>query len=186
MEIEELSVYLKEGNLHKKAKEQLYWPNVWNMYIEETTSVYNCLTTKEALVRMISEVNFKNRSQASSCEELGVWIRVGDICYIDFGINYINEAGFQHFGVILAIRNNKVLVVPMTSNVKAYRDAQGNDGKGHLMAIGKIEGMHRESTLFLNDSKFINSARIIDVKAHISTNSELFKKIKQRFHEMIG
>lgn len=185
MEIEELSSYLKEGNLDRKAKEQGYWQDIWQMYVQESSKIYGCLSTKEALVRLISEVNFKNRAQAVSCEELGVWIRVGDICYIDFGINYINEAGFQHFGIIMCIKNNKVLVVPMTSNEKTYREAQEKGIKPHLMPIGKIEGMYRESTLFLNDSKFINSARIIDVKAHIPPTSELFKEIKQRFHELI-
>ena len=186
MEITELSTYLKEGNLHKKVKEQVYWRNVWDMYVAETESIYSHLTTKEAMVRMISEINFRNRSQASSCEDLGVWIRVGDICYIDFGINYINEAGFQHFGIILAIVNNKVLVTPMTSNEKAYQVSQIRNMKAHLMPIGKVDGMYRESTLFLNDSKFINSARIIDVKAHIPIQSTLFKDIKKRFHELVG
>lgn len=186
MEIEELSIYLKDSDLDKKVHEQSYWANIWDMHVRESTSAYSCLSTKEALTRLISEENFKNRARAMSCEELGVWIRVGDICYIDFGINYINEAGFQHFGIILCIKNNKVLVVPMTSNKRAYRDASENNSKWHLMAIGKIDGMHQESTLFLNDSKFISSARIIDVKAHIPPKSKLFCEIKQRFHDLIG
>ncbi|MDQ0363170.1 hypothetical protein [Breznakia pachnodae] len=186
MEITKLSTYLKEGDLDKKVKEQEYWRSVWDMYVEETESIYSHLTTKEAMVRMISEVNFRNRSQSPSCEDLGVWIRVGDICYIDFGINYINEAGFQHFGIILAIVNNKVLVTPMTSNERAYQLSQERELKPHLMPIGKIDGMYRDSTLFLNDSKFINSARIIDVKAHLPIQSSLFKEIKKRFHELVG
>jgi len=186
MEITELSTYLREGDPHKKIEEQVYWRNIWDKYVEETRSMYSHLTTKEAMVRMISEVNFRKRSQSKSSEDLGVWTRVGDICYIDYGINYINEAGFQHFGIILAIVNNKALVTPMTSNERAYHISTVDEGRPHLMPIGKIDGMYRESTLFLNDTKFINSARIIDVKAHLDVESELFKEIKKRFHELVG
>lgn len=186
MEIEKLNTFLKKSDLDKKVSEQMYWNEIWTLYVYESNTRYELLSTKEALSRMISEVNFDNRSQATSCEELGVWIKVGDICYIDFGINYINEAGFQHFGIIVAVRNNKVFVIPMTSNEKTYREATEGKGKPHLMAIGKINGMYKASTLFLNDAKFINSARIIDVKAHIPIESELFKRIKARFHETIA
>ena len=48
------------------------------------------------------------------------------------------------------------------------------------MRIGRIQGLYRESVLFLNDCKYINTARIIDVKARIPKESLLFEKITQR------
>ena len=53
------------------------------------------------------------------------------------------------------------------------------------MRLGKIEGMNKESVLFLNDAKWINTARIIDVKAHIERNEELFINIKKRMMECL-
>ncbi|MBR5004955.1 MAG: hypothetical protein IKY14_05810, partial [Erysipelotrichaceae bacterium] len=118
------------------------------------------------------------------CDQLGVKIQVGDICYIDFGQAYLNEAGFQHFGLILKIFNGKAFVVPMTSNpetyAQAYDEKNNVHGKQHLMRIGRIQGLYRESVLFLNDCKYINTARIIDVKARIPKESLLFEKITQR------
>lgn len=54
------------------------------------------------------------------------------------------------------------------------------------MQLGKIEGMSKISACYLNDAKWINSSRIIDVKAHIPVDSALYLSIKQRIHEGIG
>ena len=43
-----------------------------------------------------------------------------------------------------------------------------------------VAGMRKPSVLFINDAKWINTARIIDVKAHLDKDSELFKDIKER------
>ena len=53
------------------------------------------------------------------------------------------------------------------------------------MRIGLIEGMKKESVLFLNDCKYINTARIIDVKATIPENSALFGRIVRRVKECL-
>ncbi|MEG0076608.1 hypothetical protein [Anaerorhabdus sp.] len=45
--------------------------------------------------------------------------------------------------------------------------------------------MNRKSVLFLNDCKFINSARVIDVKAHLDVDSAYFAQIKKRIIQMI-
>lgn len=99
----------------------------------------------------------------------------------------MHESGFQHFAVIISFCHGKAFVVPMTSNPTMYNQAYDHqmtpDGKKHLMRIGMIEGMAKESVLFLNDGKFINTARIIDVKANINKNSRLFQEIKKRLKE---
>ena len=56
----------------------------------------------------------------------------------------------------------------------------GDADSGFKALFGLINGLIRESVLFLNDAKFINSARIIDKKAYISPYSPLFRKIKNR------
>ena len=40
--------------------------------------------------------------------------------------------------------------------------------------------MNKNSVLFMNDAKWINTARIIDVKAHLDRQGELFQEIKAR------
>ena len=169
----------KEGALGEKA----YWKDLWKCYIEEKSMDYAALSVKEAIPRLVSEQNLRERRHAGSCGELGVDIRVGDICYIDFGEAYISEIGYQHFGLIITIFHNKAFVVPMSRNHAAYLQAYSKEnpkGKRHLMRLGKIKGMNKESVLFINDAKWINTARIIDVKAHLRRDSELFCEIKDR------
>lgn len=183
MNIEKLQNYLRQSE-QKEVKKELYWQEVWHDYVEESSGHYESLNPKEAIAKIISEKNYMNRSLASSCDELGVWVKVGDICFIDFGKSYLNEAGYQHFGIVMKFMNNKALVIPMTSNTKTYKEACLNQ-KPHLYPIGKIEGMHKHSVLFLNDARFINTARIIDVKANIPFNSQLFLEIKRRLLQLL-
>ena len=152
------------------------------LYIKEKE--YEQLPVKVLQSHLISEANWMLRKQYRSCDQLGVKIQIGDICYIDFGQAYLNEAGFQHFGLVLNVVNGKAFVVPMTSNPETYAQAYDEKtnvhGKQHLMRIGRIKGLYRESVLFLNDCKYINTARIIDVKARIPKESALFEKITER------
>lgn len=181
MEKDKLIKMLKEqSNKNATYEDDEELNEVLEQYVNETYGFYKVMTGKDALARMISEENYRERYQAKGCEELGVWVKPGDICYIDFGLGYLNEAGFQHFGLVMKIINNKAVVIPMTSNEKTYHEAIKANGKSHLMAIGKIKGMNKNSVLFLNDFKSINTARIIDVKAHIPVDSKLFIQIKNR------
>lgn len=175
--IKMLKEYNKKEGFYEDSEEL---QEVLDQYVNETYGFYKVLTNKDVIAHMISEENYRERYQAKSCEELGVWVREGDICYIDFGSGYLNEAGFQHFGIVMKIVNSKAMVIPMTSNEKTYQEAMKMNSKCHLMAIGKVKGMNKNSVLFLNDFKSINTARIIDVKAHIPTNSELFAQIRER------
>lgn len=183
MDIERLQNYIRQSD-DKEMKHQLYWEEVWSSYVEESVEHYQTLKPKEALPEMISEKNYFSRANATSCDELGVWVKVGDICFIDFGKSYLNEAGYQHFGIVMKFMNNKALVIPMTSNPKTYKDALLMQ-KSHLFPIGKLEGMYRHSVLFLNDARFINTARIIDVKANIPIQSTLFQQIKKKLLELL-
>ena len=132
------------------------------------------LSEGKMIRRITSEANWVLRSKYASCLEFG-------------DESYLYEVGFQHFGIILSFCHGKAFVIPMTSNPEmvnqAYDIQKRPNGKKHLMGIGLIPGMAKESVLFLNDGKFINTARIIDVKANINKNSALFQEIKKRLKE---
>ena len=72
----------------------------------------------------------------------------------------------------------------MTSNPVQYRSAydekENPGGRTHLMRLGQLPGMAKPSVLFLNDMKYVNTARIIDIKAHLDTDRALFAKIRRR------
>ena len=134
---------------------------------------------------LLSEYNYQMRSHLKSSRSFGLNIEAGDICYIDYGRAYISEIGYQHFGLVLKVFCGKAFVLPMTSNENnyslAYDPVSNPDGLRHLMRLGKVEGLYRYSVLFLNDGKFINTARIIDIKGHIDPQGELFERIRSRF-----
>lgn len=147
------------------------------------------LSPDEVFDYMISKMNFCRRKQLLSCQPLNVKVRVGDICFIDFGMAYLLEVGYQHFGMILAFKNGKAFVVPMSGNQKAASQAWSKTnirGKTHLMRLGNVAGLNKSSVLFLNDAKWINTSRIIDVKAHIPVSSRLFQTIQRRVKDCIG
>ena len=159
-------------------------------YLENQRENYNSMCTRELKGHLISEENWLRRHEYVSCEQLGVNIRVGDICFVDFGRAYTLESGFQHFGLILTMSHGKAFVIPMTSNEQTfnqgYHPIHNPSGKPHLLRIGKVKGLHRPSVLFLNDAKFINTARIIDVKAHIPPSSALFELVEEKIKECLG
>ena len=80
-------------------------------------------------------------------------------------------------------------MIPMTSNAstyaKAYDPLDNPQGKRNLMRIGKVEGLYKLSVLFLNDIRYVNTARVIDVKAHIPTDSQLFLTAQKRMMEIM-
>lgn len=129
----------------------------------------------------LSGFNRIRRSKMWSGSPFGIEPRIGDICYFDFGQAFINEAGYQHFGLVIAEFNYKLLVIPMTSNEYTINQARNKEGnqKPHLYFLGKIKGLNKPSVLFLNDLKFINSARIISINGHIEEDSVMFLEIRE-------
>lgn len=162
---------------------------LWANYMDERRKVYGLVVPEQVNSALISEANWITRSQYNSGQYLGVHVKVGDICYLDYGQAYLNEMGYQHFGLVFSLFAKKALIIPMTSNpntyAKAYDARYQQHGKEHLMRIGLIPGLIRPSVLFLNDLRFINTARVIDVKAYISPDSSLFKRIEERVKEVV-
>lgn len=161
----------------------------WNNYLASRRMIYDRLDQKNVDHSMVSEANWILKKDGLSCENFGINVQAGDICYIDFGQAYLNEIGYQHFGLVLSFCQRKALVIPMTSNEcqyhKAYDPYANPKGKKNLFRIGKIKGMNKPSVLFLNDAKYINTARIIDVKAYIDPCGPLFIQIKKRLMEIM-
>ena len=72
----------------------------------------------------------------------------------------------------------------MTSNpytyAQAYDRIENPTGRKHLMRFGQRNGLNRESVLFINDCKFINPTRIIEIVGHLDINEPFFIKIQKR------
>ena len=70
-------------------------------YVEEILhrfkSFVSKLNPKEVIKMMLSTQNYMTRSAWRVDERHDV--KVGDVCYIDYGQAYLNEAGYQHFEI---------------------------------------------------------------------------------------
>lgn len=150
-------------------------------YLDEYVNFINEMTEEQKRKECISGYNRVRRIQLWSSENLRIEVKPGDICYLDYGQVFTNEAGYQHFGLVVSKFNYKIFVIPMTSNPAMVQKARNLNppGREHLYHIGQIEGLNKPSVLFLNDCKYINSSRIISVNAHIDPRSEMFQEILQ-------
>ncbi len=169
--------------------EELGIDRCWYDYLDCKKKVYRQLMPHLVDQVLVSEANFVLRGGMDCGRQLGIFVDPGDICYIDYGKTYLNEMGYQHLGLVLKVVNNKALVVPLTSNVYQYEQAfdeiETPDGKRHLMRIGQPAGLKKPSVLFLNDIRFINTARIIETFGHIDENSKLFRQIQLRLMDIL-
>lgn len=157
-------------------------------YIDARKHVYAHLAPHLKDAGIISEANWLTRRTLGSSQELGIHVRAGDICYVDFGASaYLFECGFQHFGLIVKLVQYKALIIPMTSNpvqyAQAYDPTANPHGRRHLCSIGQPEGMLKPSVLFLNDLRFINTARIIEVRSHL--DGDELQRVRKRLQELL-
>lgn len=164
--------------------------NILDDYMYYRSEVYETLVPNNLESALLSESNWIARGSYRCGEEIGIHVQVGDIAYLDYGQAYLNEMGYQHFGLVLAINERKALIIPMTSNARTYANAYDEivnpEGKKNLFGLPDIvDGLFKKSVLFLNDLKFINTARIIEIKAHLDPESALFHKIQLRVMRML-
>ena len=156
----------------------------WSSYTQLKREIYEqcCPAVKEE--SLASEYKWLQRYGCRNGTDIGIHVVPGDLALIDFGQNYYNEMGFRHFGLVLSICVQKALVIPMTSNPETYRRAydriENPEGKRNLYRIGKVEGMDRKSVLFLNDARYINTARDITIMAHMEPGEAMFGDIQER------
>ena len=173
--------YLLNTLIDATQEESEFDPNIIEETIDQFQNHISKLNSKEAAKILLSTQNYIQRSMLKIHETFEV--NVGDVCYIDFGQAYLNESGFQHFGIVISKLNGKVFVVPMTSNpytyAQAYDRIENPTGRKHLMRFGQRNGLNRESVLFINDCKFINPTRIIEIVGHLDINEPFFIKIQK-------
>ena len=156
----------------------------WSHYIQLKKEIYDQYCPSVSKESLASEDKWLQRYGCRNGGDIGIHVVPGDLCFIDFGQNYFNEMGFRHFGLVVSICVQKALVIPMTSNPETYRRAYDRmdnpQGKRNLYRIGHVEGMDRKSVLFLNDARYINTARVITVMAHMNPEEQMFKDIQNR------
>lgn len=156
-------------------------------YIDSYIEFINDLPIWQQRKECLSGLNRVSRINYWSSKDLNIPIKPGDICYFEYGQAFLNEAGYQHFGLVISKFNHKAFVIPMTSNRKTIKKAIESKGchRNHLYYIGQLDGLDKASVLFLNDSKYINTCRIISVNAHLDPESSMFNEIIKTLKHVI-
>ena len=145
-------------------------------YIREYMNFIKSMSLSLQRKECISGVNRMKRSKYWTCKGFGMTVSKGDICFVDFGHSYINECSFQHFALVLNFYHGKAFVIPMTSNETTVSLAKSGS-RSHLYYLGKLEGLDKETCLFMNDGRFINTSRVISINAHINPKSCRYMEI---------
>ena len=94
-------------------------------------------------------------------------IRVGDICYCDFGDAYQYEIGYQHLGVVISIVKEKLLYTQYRLSKDFY------------------SCLKNDSIALLNDSKWISKSRVIRIVGKMNAYDNDFKQLKYKVIEFI-
>lgn len=64
-------------------------------YMQLKTEVYESIIPKSIEHAILSEANWLGRGNLMSGEDVGFFVEVGDIVYMDYGQAYLNEMGIS-------------------------------------------------------------------------------------------
>lgn len=118
-------------------------------------------------------------------------INLGDIVFVEFGINFSNEVSYAHPAVVLENINDSILVCPSSSNnVKireAYHPIDNKESKSLYRKVKQENGFDNVCVLELDKIRVINKSRIIRVQGRLNENineeNSLFNEIKHRIFQ---
>lgn len=103
-------------------------------------------------------------------------IKPGQVCYIDYGKTYQGELAYFHYGLCVAVKEGKLLIIPITSGT-GWKDTCYHPVKNPIMNKKfrqglKSEGFSKDCVLKMNDAKFLSAGRIdcLDDKANIKSD----------------
>ena len=110
---------------------------------------------------------------------------VGKIYYIDFGNTFYGELSYFHYGLCIGKKENKILVVPITSGSQYFSTCyhpinNPYANRKHRQAL-TTEGFQKDCVLKIDDTKFISAGRII--KENVQIQNVVLKEIQEQvFH----
>ena len=111
-----------------------------------------------------------------------VTIDPGRICCIDYGKTYKGEISYFHYGLCVSRKEEKLLIIPMTS-ANDWRDTcyhpvkKPSATKKYRQGL-RSEGFSKDCVLLMNDAKFISAGRID--RQDVEINPDTLKEIQQQ------
>jgi hypothetical protein len=161
-----------------KCNTDLFVDNIKNYLL--STSVFECSSL------LISENNWFNRKGNTEYKDKNgndLTLLPCQIIQIDLGKNYDVECGLIHYGLIIKVLKDKVLIVPMTTTDNEYFNAfhpvENPNGKFHLRRGLLSEGFTKNVTLYINDIRSISIGRLLPYKSVDIINIDAYNSIRE-------
>ena len=127
-----------------------------------------------------------DRKDIVNKSENDIKVEVGDICMIDWNINYNPELSYVHPCLIIEDVNNMIFTVPVSGQKDiidiAYHPIDNIDGDKNYRKVTTTDGFLKESVLFISEAKVISKSRIINKIGRLSCDllneDGLFREIR--------
>lgn len=147
---------------------------------------FSTMTEYETGLFIQSFDKWLDRKDIVNRAEGDVKIEVGDICMIDWNINYNPELSYVHPCLVVEDINNMILVVPVSGQQEkidiAYHPDDNPEGDKNYRKVKVTDGFLKESVLFISEMKVISKSRIINkigkLNYKLLDESGLFREIR--------
>lgn len=171
-----------------KGMSGLNRPKVINGLIQLEENIHRILrqlNAYDASSILIAETNWMKRNHFGKyMPSKGAKKKVafGQVCTIDYGKTYKGEIGYIHPGLCIGKKDDKYLIVPMTTG-KDWRDTcyhpinNPNRTKEHRQSCVN-EGFEKDGVLLINDSKFMSGGRILEL--HETISAKILEEIQMQ------
>lgn len=109
-------------------------------------------------------------------------VQMGQVCIVDYGKTYKGEIGYIHPGLCIGKKENKYLVIPMTTGKNwrstCYHPTNNPEQTKQYRQSCVSEGFSKDGVLLMSDMKFISGGRIFDLLEVI--NATALKSIQMQ------
>lgn len=187
-DIDKVGAYTGNTKVNKtiKANERITILKGLLQLFENSNKIMRQLNAYDSSSIILSEGNWIKRNHFSRYMPLQTSavkkICTGFVCTIDYGKTYKGEIGYVHPGLCVGKRDNKYLIVPMTTGKTwrqncfhpIYNPTATKDTRMSCV----MEGFSKDGVLLIHDTKFISGGRILDV--HEKINDDILYEIQNQ------
>lgn len=117
-------------------------------------------------------------------------LKRGDVVWVDFGYGIGAEFRYFHYAVVLAIEDNQVIVIPLTSRINSHRNSKMALDIGYLNKLYDKNNESKKSYALVKSIRSVSIKRIIrpeknGKKIRLKLNSEQLNLIDENIKNFL-
>lgn len=180
--------YYTKNTVTNKTTPTTECPKILNgflQFIDNVNCIVRQLNAYDSSSILIAESNWMKRNHFSKYmpnKNAPKKVAIGQVCTIDYGKTYKGEIGYIHPGLCIGKRNEKYLVIPMTTGKTwrktCYHPVHNPNMTKENRQCCTTEGFERDGVLLINDTKFISGGRILEL--HEIIGIDILEQIKEQ------